>query len=327
MTTPAQRIALYLLFLLGAPVACLWLFLTQPSLAHNVRSQAAVDPERLKAHVRILSETFYPRSYSEPKNLDRCRTYIGDALRRSGATTVEQFYQDSARDTYANVLALYPGPEKGRIVVGAHYDACGPTHGADDNASGVAGLLELATLLRNAHLRHTVELVAYSTEEPPFFGTPGMGSARHAQVLHDRGEPVLAMLALEMIGFFDDQTGSQSFPFPLLRLFYPTRGNFIAVVGNTSQRALIARVKRAMRGATPLAVHSVSAPTFVPGIDFSDHRSYWAYGVPAVMVTDTAFLRNANYHEVEDTCDRLDYSRMAHVVAGVFEAVCAIDAQ
>jgi hypothetical protein len=169
-----------------------------------------------------------------------------------------------------------------------------------------------------------VELAAYCTEEPPFFATDDMGSARHAARLREQGVDVQAMIALETIGYFSDQKGSQSYPLPLFHLFYPSRADFIGVVGNTRQRALIGDVKRAMRGATDLPVRSASIPGFVPGVDFSDHRSYWAYGYPAVMITDTAFYRNRAYHGPGDTAERLDYARMAKVVVGVCEAVKAL---
>jgi len=135
---------------------------------------------------------------------------------------------------------------------------------------------------------------------------------------------VRAMIALEMIGFFSDAPGSQSFPTPLLRPFYPSRGDFITVVGKLGQGRLIRRVKRAMRGASPLDVRSIQAPKAVPGVDFSDHASYWAAGFDAVMVTDTAFYRNPHYHTARDTPDTLDYNRMAMVVEGVRAAVIAL---
>jgi hypothetical protein len=166
-----------------------------------------------------------------------------------------------------------------------------------------------------------VELVAYCTEEPPFFGTRWMGSYHHAEERARAGVPVRAMLCLEMVGYFSDRFGSQTYPMPLLHLYYPARGNFIAVVGNTRQRGLLRRVKAVMKGATDLPVWSASAPGKLPGVDFSDHRNYWAFGVPAVMVTDMAFYRNRAYHTERDTWDRLDYQRMAKVVGGVHRAV------
>ena len=148
-----------------------------------------------------------------------------------------------------------------------------------------------------------------------------MGSARHARRLKEQNVDVVAMFSLEMIGYFSDQRGSQDYPMPFLRLFYPSRGNYISIIGNMKQRQLIRQVKKSMRGATDLPVYSASVPSFVPSVDFSDHKNYWEHGYPAVMITDTAFYRNSNYHKVGDTADTLDYERMSKVVVGVYEAV------
>jgi hypothetical protein len=151
-----------------------------------------------------------------------------------------------------------------------------------------------------------------------------MGSAVHAQSLKKAGVKVRVMFSLEMIGYFSDSADSQEFPAAILRLFYPSRGNFIAVVGRTSEGLLVRRVKGAMREASSLPVYSISAPSFIPGIDFSDQVNYWDVGYDAVMITDTAFYRNRNYHTEKDTAEKLDYSRMAMVVQGVFASVVKI---
>jgi Zn-dependent M28 family amino/carboxypeptidase len=195
------------------------------------------------------------------------------------------------------------------------------TPGADDNASGVAGLIELAHLLGKQPPPRPVELVAYTLEEPPHFRTEHMGSAWHARSLRAAGREVRLMVSLEMIGCFSDAPGSQRFPVPGLDLLYPDRGNFIALVSRISAKGELGATRRAkalMAGATDLAVHSINAPPLLKGIDFSDHLSYWAQGYPALMVTDTAFFRNANYHQAGDTHETLDYARMAKVVQGVF---------
>jgi Zn-dependent M28 family amino/carboxypeptidase len=220
-----------------------------------------------------------------------------------------------------NIVATF-GPETPeRIVVGAHYDTFMDYPGADDNASGVAGLLELARMLGQAPPSLRVELVAFTLEEPPFFRTDAQGSAVHAESLRAKDVRVRAMLNLEMIGCFSDAPGSQAFPLPLLKLWYPDTGNFIVVVGQLGRGALVRDVKRAMRGASDLPVHSINAPAFIPGVDFSDHLSYWERGYPAVMITDTAFYRNPRYHTAQDTPATLDYARMAKVTDGVHAAV------
>ncbi len=284
-----------------------------------------VDPARLEAHVRALAEDFRPRDEDHPENLDRAAAYIGREFERAGGAVEEQVFE-IRRTAYRNVIAKL-GPEtRERIVVGAHYDAAGPYPGADDNASGVAGLIELAFLLgKGGPLPMQVELVAYTLEEPPYFASLAMGSATHAASLKRQGVKVRAMIALEMIGYFTDEPDSQELPAPFLKLIYPSTGNFIAVVGKLGQGRLVRKIKNAMkRAAAPLPVESISAPESLPGVDFSDHRNYWALGYPAVMITDTAFFRNPNYHMPSDLPETLDYRNMARVVEGVYGAVKAL---
>lgn len=278
--------------------------------------------------MRALAERFHPRDASHVANLDAAAAWLRGELERTGAVVSEQTWPVDG-ETYRNVLARF-GPDSAElVVVGAHYDVCGPLPGADDDASGVAGLLELARLLAAHPPPLAVELAAYSLEEPPYWATPQMGSAQHADALVRAGQRVRAMLSLEMLGYFRDEPGSQSYlHFGPLSAGRPDRGNFIAVVGNLEQESLVARVAGAMRAAGgPVPVESLSAPAWLPGIDFSDHRNFWARGFPAVMITDTAFLRNPNYHEPGDTPETLDYVRMAAVVAAVHEAVWALSSE
>lgn len=303
-----------------ALLAALPLYLVQPLVRVPRGGPApAVSPARLEAHVRALSAVT-PRDFQHPGNLDRAAAYVREELERAGGRVSYQEFQVNGA-TYRNVVADFGPDTRERVVVGAHYDAVGPHPAADDNASGVAGLIELAHLLGRGSLPVRVELVAYALEEPPFFRTPHMGSAVHAASLRRAGAEVKAMLSLEMIGYFSDAPGSQRFPLGLLRFLYPTEGSFIAVVGKVGQGSLVRRVKRAMRGSSPLPVHSLSAPRWVPGVDFSDHVNYWDAGYAAVMITDTAFYRNPHYHTADDTPDTLDYARMAQVVQGVHAAV------
>ncbi len=319
------RLILTLTLWAAIPLATAWLFISQPMLPTPFKqAPAAVDPARLEAHVRMLSATLFPRSGGNPENLDRVAGYIRQEFARAGAKTVDQPFVLGGT-TYRNVIARF-GPETTeRIIVGAHYDTYGELPGADDNASGVAGLIELAYLLKGAELKTRVELVAFTLEEPPTFGTATMGSAFHAAALKRGEDRVRVMISLEMIGFFKDSLMSQKYPAPLLSLFYPSTGDFIAVVGKWDQLRTVRRVKQAMRAGSPLPVHSINAPTWLPGIDLSDHRSYWREGYEAVMISDTAFYRNPNYHTARDTADTLDYGRMAMVVKGVQATVVAFD--
>jgi len=302
-----------------------WAWVTQPLLPiARVDRTVAPEPARLEGHVRMLAETFFPRDERHPEMLDRAAAYIREEFERAGARATDQAY-DLDGKTYRNVIAMF-GPEtKERIVVGAHYDSVAEgVPAADDNASGVAGLIALAYLLGRASLPMQVELVAYTLEEGQHFRTHRMGSAVHARALKQQGVKVRGMIALEMLGYFSLAPDSQRYPNPLLSLFYPSRGNFIAVVGKLDQPLITRTIKQAMRGASPLPVYSINAPRSVPGIDFSDHRNYWEAGYDAVMITDTAFYRNPNYHTSRDKPATLDYGRMAMVVEGAYAAVLAL---
>jgi Zn-dependent M28 family amino/carboxypeptidase len=260
------------------------------------------------------------RSFPRTEDLDRTAAYIKTEFQKSGARISEQSFAVDDQN-YQNVIASF-GPETGeRVVVGAHYDAYGSLPGADDNASGVAGLIELANLLGKENLKRRVDAVAYTIEEPPNFRTENMGSWKHASALKKEGAQVNAMICLEMIGYYSDREKSQSFPVPGLSLVYGNKGNFVVVAADYGNIRLTRKVKKAMVQGGSLPVHSINAPAFLPGIDFSDHLNYWQHDFPAVMITDTAFYRNRNYHSTKDTPEKLDYARLAKVVDQVETAI------
>jgi len=300
-----------------------WVAIAQPSCHRSTLSRTTVDQESLRRHVDALAVQFYPRDWKHRENLEACADYISDQLQRAGAV-VESQPVEIGRRSYRNVCGRFSLGETPRIIVGAHYDACGEQPGADDNASAVAVLLELAVLLGGLKSPPPVDLVAYTLEEPPFFGTDQMGSAIHAASLAEHGGSIRGVIVLEMVGYFSDEWGSQSYPVPLLYLMYPSRGNFIGVVSRWDQGGWVKTVKIAMKGTTDLPVYSIRAPAALPGVDFSDHRNYWPHEIPSLMVTDTAFYRNKAYHSAKDTPDRLDYRRMGQVAVAVFSAIDAI---
>jgi Zn-dependent M28 family amino/carboxypeptidase len=312
----AKRIALFvslLAIVTGTLASCV----VQPGVRSRASPDTTIDPAELERHVRMLASTLHPRSYEHPANLDAAADYVLGAFKAAGAATDIQAYEVDGR-TYRNVIARF-GPSTGPLlVIGAHYDSCGDTPGADDNASGVAGLIELAKALAGSPPARPVELVAYTLEEPPFFRTDSMGSFQHARALAQQGRDVRLMVSLEMIGYFRDTPRSQRYPVGALKLLYPDRGNFIALVGAYRDFGAMRRVKGLFKGASDLPATSINAPALVQGVDFSDHASYWRFDMPAIMVTDTAFLRNPNYHQAGDTAETLDYIRMAKVVRGVY---------
>lgn len=289
--------------------------------AHGV----AVDVQALRGHVNAMVGTSAPRNHRNIAALDEAANYIGDYFTKLGLQTVEQPYEIEGK-RYRNILAYY-GPENApRLVIGAHYDVAGDRPGADDNASGVAGLLELARLvtLYKPTLPNRLEFAAYTLEEPPYFATESMGSAIHAQSLRVGGFDVRAMISLEMIGYFSDRPGSQKLPLPWLKSRYPDTGNFIAVVGRREDSLLTDILITAMSANKGIGVEVINAPKLLPGIDYSDHRNFWLRGYTAVMVTDTAFYRNPNYHKDTDTPDTLDFERMAEVIKGLYYGVVSL---
>ncbi len=307
---------LTLLAIIGISAGCLGL-IVQPFVTPTPSTPPPVDPARLEAHVKRLSVDFHPRRYDRLDNIERTVRYIADELKATGAPVSTQDIVVGGR-TYQNIIVRF-GPATGPLlVIGAHYDSYNITPGADDNASAVAGLLELARLLGQTPPTRSIELVAYAFEEQPRSSNADMGSAWHARALRAASREVSLMLSLEMIGYFTDAPRSQRFPAPGLSLLYPDRGNFIALVGKLSDYGVMRRVKSAMSGATALPVHSINSPRRVPGIENSDHVNFWDAGYPAMMVTDTAYLRNPNYHGPNDTWQTLDYRRMAQVVQAVF---------
>jgi len=276
--------------------------------------------DNLKRSVYSLSGEIGPRAYNQMRSLERTVEFIASEFRRYGYTPLFQDYDAGGRP-YRNVYAEKRGSKDSLVVIGAHYDTVVGTPGADDNASGVAGMLELARLLKNSPLDYTIHFVAFALEEPPFFYTKKMGSYRYARHLHDNGSVIRGMICLESIGYFTDVRESQHLPFSFFRFFYPTTGNFIAFVGNLASRAFLNRLKEGFKRGSDLPIESLSTIPIIPGIDFSDHRSFWKFGYNAVMVTDTAFYRNPNYHGPGDTPDTLDYTRMAEVVKGLKRAL------
>jgi Zn-dependent M28 family amino/carboxypeptidase len=284
-------------------------------------------PERLKQHVTKLSVEFHPRDYSHIDNLNRTADYIAAEFKTLGLDYSEQPYTVEGI-AYRNIVAKIGPESKSLMVIGAHYDAAGDQNpGADDNASGVAALIELAKLLSKQKLQHRIELVAWTLEEPPYFRSKNMGSYIHAKSMKARAVNITLMISLECIGYFSDAANSQDYPVPGMSAIYPNTGNFIAVIGRMEDSESVRRVKFAMPNAMPLAVQSINAPSAIEGIDFSDQLNYWNAGYTGVMISDSAFYRNKAYHTAGDTLDRLDYNRMSQVVQGVHAAILSVDAE
>ena len=293
------------------------------SAASALAQPSSADSARLHRHLLVLTNTPAARNYRHPVVLDSVAAYIARQMRSAGARAVhEQTYQVNGQ-TYRNIIGSFGPVEGARLIVGAHYDVCGDQPGADDNGSGVAALLEYARLLgiSKVPITQPIELVAYTLEEPPFFRTVHMGSYVHAAGLHAAGVPVRGMVALETLGYYDDQRGSQHYPVGLLKLFYGSRGNYVTVAQKFGNGRFGREFARHYRQRAQLPVHRFKSPAWLPGVDFSDHLNYWKFGYSAVLLTDTAFYRNLQYHQPGDTLGRLDFYRLALAVDALLAAV------
>ncbi len=277
---------------------------------------------RLERIVNVLARDIGPRSWQQRDRLDRAAGFIAGEFQAAGYGPRDQEFLFRG-ELFRNVIAELPGtgPSAQSLVIGAHYDTVETTPGADDNASGVACLLELARMLSGMRLKGTVRFAAFVLEEPPAYRTEGMGSYHYAESLKESGIPIHGMICLEMVGYFNDRPGSQSYPLPFFRLTYPSAGNYISFVGNVKSRDFTRSMARAFQSGTDLRVVTLNAPAVVVGIDFSDHWSFNKFGYDALMVTDTAFYRNPHYHSGSDKPETLDYGRMAKVVEGLAAAV------
>ena len=281
--------------------------------------------DRLRRHVRALAQDIGERHWRAYGDLERARHYIDEQLRSLGYVVEHQRFEFDGRSFY-NVEARLQGSQgtTRSIVVGAHYDSVEGSPGANDNASGIAALLELARELRGGNLPLTIRFVAFANEEAPFFNTlEGMGSIEYLRRMGDPAGTIVAMVSLETIGFYSDAEGSQAYP-PLLSLFYPNKANFIAFVGNLHSRKVVRSMVRSFRKNAVIPSVGIAVPPILPGLSWSDHRSFWQAGIPAVMVTDTALFRDPEYHLATDTPERLDYDRMARVVSGLIVALSSL---
>lgn len=291
------------------------------SAEHSDTDRIAAMSEALRAHVGQLAGHIGERNVGRAVALHAAAAYVRGAWERQGHTVSAQGF-DVDGIACENLEVACPGTQRpGEIlVVGGHYDSVTGAPGADDNASAVAALIEIGRALAGTQTRRTVKLVAFVNEEPPYFFTAAMGSRVYARAARRRGDDIRLMLSLEMLGYYDDAPGSQAYP-PLLRFFYPDRGNFIAFVSNLRSRRRLRQLVDAFRAHSDFPAEQLAAPPVVPGIALSDQLSFWREGYPAIMVTDTAFYRNPYYHTREDTPDKLDYRSMARVVDGLTGAI------
>jgi hypothetical protein len=310
----------WLAFALGV-AALLWYMVVVPGESYSGTPGALTPEEKsladsLRRHVEAVASREH-NIINKPAELEAAARHIEFALFGFGyGVDTQRFRVD--RDEARNVEAEVPGGARAGeiVVVGAHYDSGMGAPGANDNGSGVAALLELARILHGSKPARTLRFVAFVNEEPPFYRGDAMGSRQYARRCRERGENIVAMLSLETIGYYSERPGSQRYPFPL-SFFYPSTGNFIAFVSNLSSRGLLHETIASFRRHAAFPSEGVAAPAFIPGVDWSDHWSFWQEGYPALMVTDTAPYRYPHYHTAQDTPDKVNYEALARVVKGL----------
>jgi Zn-dependent M28 family amino/carboxypeptidase len=278
--------------------------------------------DELRRHVEKLAGEVGERNAGyRPKSLTAAADYVESCFAAAGFRVERQTFE-AEREQCHNLIVEIPGGTKREeiVVVGAHYDSVIGSPGADDNASGTAALLALAKSPSLQEPQRTLHFVAFVNEEPPFFMTDKMGSLVYARRCRERSEKVVAMLSLESLGFYSTDKGSQKYPFPV-GLFYPSRGDFVAFVGRTSDAALVRRCVKTFREQAQFPSEGGALPGALPGIGWSDHWAFWQTGYPALMATDTAPFRSPHYHTAADTPNKLDYDRFARVVEGLGKVI------
>ena len=280
--------------------------------------------DRMRDDVKYLSETIGERNTCHPGELAKAEEYISGRFSCiSYSPRLETYSTDGVN--VSNIEATLTGQSKSNeiIVIGAHYDSARGTPGADDNSSGVAVLLEIARYFRDCKPAHTIRFVAFANEEPPYFQTDKMGSYQYSSGCRKRNESISGMICLESLGYYSAKAGSQSYPPPLEKI-YPDTGNFIAFCGNIASYPLLRQCIKHFRSTTQFPSEGLVAPDVMASIGWSDHWSFWQAGYPAIMITDTAYLRNPHYHLPTDLPATVDYHQMARVTEGLKQVIFSI---
>ncbi len=272
--------------------------------------------EHLKTFVsQIVGPMQYPRHGKHPDELDRSAAWLKEQMRLFSIPCDYQNYIVNQKQ-YRNVVCRLNVGRTDKVIVGAHYDAKFDQHGINDNASGVAAVLETAYLLsQNPNkLKHNVDFVFYTLSTPPYRKSDNMGSLRHAKSIAQEKETIQGVYIFDEIGFYDTDA-VQEYP-QGLNWLYPSHANFIAAASDLNSRQLASRYCQSMRDLDELECEQFSLP-IVNIFEYSDHQSYWKYDIPAILITDTGTYRNKNRYRAEVEFKRLNYEKMAAVVNGM----------
>lgn len=300
---------------------CSIVFITFSGLsAVQANAIKLAEPQNLTVYMQQVLGGGDHRNFKDVQELNRVSAWIREQMRLFGIPCQYQNYKVND-EPYRNVVCSLKNINTDKVIIGAHYDVFEDKSGADDNASGVAGVIETARILASERkrLKASVDFVFYTLEEPPYAGTEQMGSFIHAKSLEKQKENIQGIYILEMIGYFDSNL-VQEYPIGL-KWLYPSHGNFIATVGNLQSREMTADYCNAMKNLNQLQCERIIAPSFVQSMDFSDHLNYWNLGYPAMLITDTGSYRNKNYHTDQDRIETLDVGKMAQVVNGLVNTI------
>lgn len=281
--------------------------------ASGIHAESIATESRLRSIVQDLSSS--PRNWQDTSGLNKAAKFISQKFANFGLVCQDQLFEVEQK-IYRNTECILPGKTSDVIVVGAHYDVAGINPGADDNASGVAGLLELARKFTESNVipKSTIRFVAFSLEEPPFYNTENMGSYIHAKKIKDSAIALKQMISLEMIGYYSD-SAIQYYPAGIDKRKMSKYGNFYAAISNLQSANLTMKFKSVADKLKTVNTISYNAED---GVEWSDHMNYWKFGFPAFMITDTAFLRNKHYHKATDTPDTLNYIAMSGLLDVIF---------
>jgi Zn-dependent M28 family amino/carboxypeptidase len=283
------------------------------------------DVERLHELVNYFVNFDPHRHFGNLAALNQIAEDVQKWFNEFGLETSRQTWKVRGND-YHNIIGKYKPELTNRLVVGAHYDVYANQPGADDNASGMAGLIEAARLTAGSdvELEFGIDFVAFSLEEPPFFGTADMGSYVHAKSLFDDAVDVKGMICYDMIGYYSDEPNSQQFPHASLADIYPSTANFILVIGCQDYAEFAQTFHTEMKDVNEIDVQLIIFPDSNDLGGLSDHRNYWAFGYHALMINNSAFMRNPNYHEKTDTIGTLDFVKMKAVIDASIQAICRL---
>ncbi|MFA5059889.1 MAG: M28 family peptidase [Candidatus Omnitrophota bacterium] len=309
-----KRILKYIILVILCVVGYLstfgWHF--QKSSAGVYSSQEESLAESLERHVYALSHDIGWRSVAEYENLQRSYQYIADQFKQFGLEVSTQEISVDGKSTY-NIIAEKKGfkhPEA-VIIVGANYDTYS-NPGANNNASGVSALIELARIFSAQFPETTIRFVAFVNKEPPFAGTDQMGSMAYVKLVKETKQPIEAVIIMDGIGCYSYKDYSQRY-FPFLGLFYPDKGNFVMASSNINSAGLLKTVMAAFRKKTSFPIRWSVAFDFVD----SDHRVFWREKYPAVLISDTGSYRNKHFHSLSDTYEKLNFRNMSQVTYGI----------